>query len=203
MSINLIKCGLGNVGSVKNALNKIGYHPNIVERPDQFNYNFKKIILPGVGSFDSFIASLKKSGLFDEIIYLVKRQQFSILGICVGLQSFFETSEEGAETGLSLIKGRVARINSIKQIKVPHMGWNDLIIKKNKKLLFDLPKKNFYFAHSYYAKCLFEEDILAYTIYDENIPAVINYNNVYGVQFHPEKSFLQGQKILKNFIELC
>jgi glutamine amidotransferase len=203
MSVNLIKCGVGNIGSVKNALNQIGYEPNIVENPNQFNHNFKKIILPGVGSFDSFIISLKHSGLFNEIISLVNSRQFSILGICVGLQSFFETSEEGSKIGLSLIKGSVVKIKSDQDIKIPHMGWNDIIVNKENSLLTDIPKNKFYFAHSYCVKPLYEENILAHTIYDKIIPVVINYKNIYGVQFHPEKSFLQGQKILKNFMDLC
>ena len=203
MSVNLIKCGVGNIGSVKNALNQIGYEPNIVENPNQFNNYFKKIILPGVGSFDSFITSLRYSGLFNEIISLVNNGQFSILGICVGLQSLFKTSEEGTETGLSLIKGSVVKIKSDQDIKIPHMGWNDIIVDKENSLLTDIPKNKFYFAHSYCVKPSFEENISAHTIYDKKIPVVINYKNIYGVQFHPEKSFLQGQKILKNFIDLC
>jgi len=203
MSVNLIKCGVGNVGSVINALKQIGCTANIVEKSDQFNLNFKKIILPGVGSFDSFIISLKQSGLFDKIVALVNKEKFSILGICVGLQSFFEKSEEGLETGLNLLKGNVIKIKSSPAIKIPHMGWNDLIIKKNNNLIKDIPKNKFYFAHSYYVNCLFNDNILASVTYDEEIPVVINYKNIYGVQFHPEKSFLQGQKILKNFIDLC
>jgi glutamine amidotransferase len=203
MSVNLIKCGVGNVGSVINALKQIGCTANIVEKPDQFNLNFKKIILPGVGSFDSFIISLKQSGLFDKIVALVNQEKFSILGICVGLQSFFEKSEEGLETGLNLLKGNVIKIKSSPRIKIPHMGWNDLIIKKNNNLIKDIPKNKFYFAHSYYVNCLFNDNILASVTYDEEIPVVINYKNIYGVQFHPEKSFLQGQKIIKNFIDLC
>lgn len=203
MSVNLIKCGVGNVGSVINALKQIGCTANIVEKSHQFNLNFKKIILPGVGSFDSFIISLKQSGLFDKIVALVNQEKFSILGICVGLQSFFEKSEEGLETGLKLLKGNVIKIKSSPRIKIPHMGWNDLIIKKNNNLIKDIPKNKFYFAHSYYVNCLFNDNILASVTYDEEIPVVINYKNIYGVQFHPEKSFLQGQKILKNFIDLC
>jgi glutamine amidotransferase len=203
MSLNLIKCGVGNIGSVENALNQIGCKPNIVEFPNQFNNNFKKIILPGVGSFDSFVASLKQSGLFNEIISLVKIKQFSILGICVGLQSFFEKSEEGFESGLSLIKGEVVKIKSDKDIKIPHMGWNDIIFNKKNNLFSNIQKNKFYFAHSYYAKPLFEENIIAHVLYSKNIPVAVNYKNIYGVQFHPEKSFLQGQKILKNFIDLC
>jgi len=203
MSVNLIKCGVGNVGSVINALKQIDCPANIVERSDQFNLNFKKIILPGVGSFDSFIFSLKQSGLFDKIVTLVNQEKFSILGICVGLQSFFEKSEEGLETGLNLLKGNVIKIKSSPGIKIPHMGWNDLIIKKSSNLIKDIPKNKFYFAHSYYVNCLFNDNILASVTYNEEIPVVINYKNIYGVQFHPEKSFLQGQKILKNFIDLC
>jgi glutamine amidotransferase len=202
--INLIKCGVGNIGSVKNALNQIGCNANIVERPDQFNLNLRKIILPGVGSFDSFIYSLKQSGLFNKIIELVEKHNFTIMGICVGLQSFFHNSEEGNETGMSLIKGNIFKIKSGTGIKIPHMGWNDLIIKnKNNNLLKDIPKNKFYFAHSFYAECSYKENILATVIHGQEICSIVNYRNIYGVQFHPEKSYLQGQKIFKNFIDLC
>lgn len=201
--LNLIKCGIGNIGSLKNALNCIGCNPNIVEYPSQINYDLKKIILPGVGSFDSFILSLKKNGLFNEIKKLVLENKYKILGICVGMQSFFNYSEEGDEKGLDIIKGNVVKINKKKNNKIPHMGWNDIEILNSDSLLNNLPKSKFYFAHSYIAKNIDNENILSTTNHSESFPSSIKYQNIYGVQFHPEKSFIQGQKILKNFIDLC
>ena len=201
--INLIKCGIGNIGSIKNALNAIGVEPKVVESRSEINHNFKKIILPGVGSFDSFIESLKKKELFDEIKNLVLSEKYKILGICVGMQSFFERSEEGNEIGLKLIKGNLIKFKHNKNIKVPHMGWNTLEINNTKNLLTNLPKLKFYFAHSFHLSDVNKENILGSTTHGITFPSCINYENIYGVQFHPEKSFLQGQHILKNFIEKC
>ena len=201
--LNLIKCGIGNICSIKNALNAIGVEPNIAESQSEINHNFKKIILPGVGSFDSFINSLKKKKLFDEIKKLVLLENYKILGICVGMQSFFKNSEEGTEEGLDILKGNLIKFNFKKEFKVPHMGWNNLKILDSKNLLSDLPKTKFYFAHSYYATNVEKKNILSETDHGISFPTCINYKNIYGVQFHPEKSFFQGQKILKNFIDLC
>ena len=201
--LNLIRCGIGNIGSIKNALHAIGCVPNIVEQPSEINSKYKKIILPGVGSFDSFINSLKKKKLFDEIKKLVLLEDYKILGICVGMQSFFKSSEEGTEEGLDIIRGNLIKFNIKKEFKVPHMGWNNLKILNSENLLNDLPKTKFYFAHSYHATNVEKNNILSETDHGISFPACINYKNIYGVQFHPEKSFFQGQKILKNFIELC
>ena len=201
--LNLIKCGTGNIGSIKNALNAIGVEPNIAESQSEINHNFKKIILPGVGSFDSFINSLKKKKLFDEIKKLVLSENYKILGICVGMQSFFKSSEEGTEEGLDILKGNLIKFDLKKEFKVPHMGWNNLKILNSKNLLSDLPKTKFYFAHSYHAVNVEKNNILSETEHGFSFPSCVNYKNIYGVQFHPEKSFFQGQKILKNFIELC
>ena len=201
--LNLIRCGIGNIGSIKNALHAIGCVPNIVEQPSEFNPKFKRIILPGVGSFDSFINSLKKKKLFDEIKRLVLLENYKILGICVGMQSFFKSSEEGTEEGLDIVKGNLIKFDIKKEYKVPHMGWNNLKILNLKDLLSNLPKTKFYFAHSYYVTNVEENNILSETDHGISFPACINYKNIYGVQFHPEKSFFQGQKILKNFIDLC
>ena len=195
--LNLIKCGIGNIGSVKNALNAIGVEPTIVQQPSEINHDYKKIILPGVGSFDSFIDSLRKTKLYDEIKKLVSIDKFKILGICVGMQSFFERSDEGNQKGLELIKGNLIKFDNKNGFKVPHMGWNNINIKNSNNLLEDLPKNRFYFAH------INDDFILCNTKHDITFPSSINYKNIYGVQFHPEKSFLQGQKVLRNFIDRC
>ena len=201
--LNLIKCGIGNIGSVKNALNAIGVIPTIVQQPSEINHDYKKIILPGVGSFDSFIDSLKETKLFDEIKKLVSIDKYKILGICVGMQSFFEKSDEGNQKGLGLIKGNLIKFDNKTGFKVPHMGWNNINIKNSNNLLNNLPKDRFYFAHSYYLENINDEFILCDTKHNITFPSSINYENIYGVQFHPEKSFLQGQKILRNFIDKC
>lgn len=201
--LNLIKCGIGNIGSIKNALNSIGCKPNVVEEPSQINYDLKKIILPGVGSFDSFIIALKKNRLFDKIKELVLINNYKILGICVGMQSFFKKSEEGNEEGLDIIQGNLIKFNYSNGLKIPHMGWNDIQILNSDSLLNNLPKSKFYFAHSYFVTNINNNNILSVTDYGKKIPSSVQNKNIYGVQFHPEKSFIQGQKILKNFIDLC
>jgi len=201
--LNLIKCGIGNIGSIKNALNVIGCKTNIVENPSEFNHNFKKIIMPGVGNFDSFIINLKKKNLFDEIKKLVLFNKFKILGICVGMQALFRHSEEGLEEGLNLIKGDIVKFKNKEGYKIPHMGWNNIKIINSNPLLKNLPKQKFYFAHSYHLINENEDCILSTTENGNIFTSAINYKNIYGVQFHPEKSFIQGQQIFKNFISLC
>ena len=201
--LNLIKCGIGNIGSVKNALNAIGVEPNIIQQPSEINHDYKKIILPGVGSFDSFVHSLKKSKLYDEIKKLVLIEKYKILGICVGMQSFFNESEEGNEKGLSLLEGNLIKFKYKDEFKVPHMGWNNVDVIEEEGLLNDLPKTKFYFAHSYYLANTNKKYIIGKTNHNITFASSIKWDNIYGVQFHPEKSFLQGQKILKNFIDLC
>ncbi len=199
--VNIIKSGIGNIGSLIKVINDLEYNYKIISNPDEFTDN-KKIILPGVGSFDSFIESLKNQNLFEKIISLVKEKNFSILGICVGMQSLLQKSEEGKLDGLNLIEGNCVKF-SLKNLKVPHLGWNTINLKQNNKLCFDLGKNNFYFAHSYHAIKMKEQNILSETNHEYNFPSIINEGNVYGVQFHPEKSYDQGKRLIKNFIQKC
>ncbi len=199
--INLIKSGVGNIGSLIKVIKDLEYDYKIISKPEEFT-NSKKIILPGVGSFDSFIRSLKNQDLFEKIIFLVKEKNYSILGICVGMQSLFKKSEEGNLDGLNLVDGSCIKFN-LKNLKVPHLGWNQINIKKENKLLDNINNKSFYFAHSFHAVDTNRNNILAETSHEYNFCSIINTNNIYGVQFHPEKSYDQGKKLIKNFIEKC
>ena len=200
-SINVIKSGVGNIGSIISVINDLEYSVNIVDNPEKFNLN-KKIILPGVGSFDSFIKSMNKNNLFYKIKDLVINHNYSILGICVGMQALFESSEEGNETGLGFFNYKCKKFDSnIK--KVPHIGWNKIKITKDNKLFSNIKKDYFYFAHSFYVKEIDESFVMSTTKYTCEFVSSISFRNIYGVQFHPEKSFNQGQKVIKNFIDIC
>ena len=199
--INIVKSGVGNIGSLIKVINDLEYKYKIITNPDEFT-NTQKLILPGVGSFDSFINSLKNQNLFDKIIYLAKQQQYSILGICVGMQSLFKTSEEGKLNGLDLVKGQCIKFN-LNKLKVPHLGWNNVKFTQDNKIIGNINNSNFYFAHSYHVTSIDKKYVVATTDHERNFPSIINFDRIYGVQFHPEKSYEQGKKLIKNFIEKC
>ena len=136
--INIIKSGVGNIGSLIKVIDDLEYDYRIISDPSEFT-NTKKIILPGVGSFDSFINSLKDQNLFDRIFSLVNNQNYSILGICVGMQSLFKKSEEGILNGLDLVDGECIKFR-LKNQKVPHLGWNNINIKINNEITNDIKK---------------------------------------------------------------
>lgn len=199
--INIVRSGVGNIGSIVRVLDDLDYQYKIVTKPQDFT-NTKKIILPGVGSYDSFIKSLNHNKLFEKIKYLVLKEEFSILGICVGMQSFCSNSEEGSLPGFGFIEEKCKKFeNSIK--KVPHIGWNKVNIKKKSNLFNDIKNDYFYFAHSFAVFETGKEYTISTTNYTKDFNSAISQNNIYGVQFHPEKSFDQGKQVIKNFIEIC
>jgi glutamine amidotransferase len=199
--INVIKSGVGNIGSIIRVLNDLDTDHIIIDKPGDFS-DTKKIILPGIGSFDSFMKSLKSKNLFYKIRELVMEKKYSILGICVGMQALFQGSEEGITSGFGFINHKCKKFESDTK-KVPHIGWNQINIHKNSKLFEQIETKLFYFAHSYAFLDQDEDITLTTTKYIVDFSSSISFENIYGVQFHPEKSFFQGQKILKNFIDLC
>lgn len=200
--INLIQSGVGNIGSVIKVLKYLDCDYKVISNSNDF-INNDKIILPGVGSFDSFIKSLKNNNLYDKIYKLVFDKEYLILGICVGMQSLFNNSEEGLEKGFGFIDGEVIKFRTINQkYKIPHIGWNDISICKSNKLFNNLNNQKFYFANSYHALCKNNSDIIAESFHEYNFASAINYKNIYGVQFHPEKSFIQGINLINNFINI-
>jgi glutamine amidotransferase len=191
--IAIIDAGNGNVESIKNILNVIGFDSDLVSDSKNLHF-YKLIILPGVGAFDPVITNLERTGFFD-YIKNIHKDQF-LLGICVGMQILVSNSEEGVKKGLNLIPGITKKFPKEINFKLPHLGWN--IVNCNKNNLFDLSKK-FYFTHSYYVETS-SEFIIADTNYNIKFPSFITNNvNIFGVQFHPEKSHIHGKNFFKNF----
>jgi len=204
ITIGIINLQINNLFSIYKACINAGYKTEIVN--DLKNYYKKDIILlPGVGSFKSGVDFLKKSSI-DKKIYDYLDKPYSLLyGICLGMQLLFEQSEEFTnKKGLSLLKGNVCRINkNIKNIKIPHIGWSNLISLKKNFFLRRFYKKSFYFTHSYYCDPKNKDDILCLSKYNSfNFCSAVHKNKIFGTQFHPEKSGLAGVEFLKNLKNL-
>jgi imidazole glycerol-phosphate synthase subunit HisH len=201
-TIHIINLGTCNIGSVSNMLNYIGVESIVVNKKEELK-NVKKIILPGVGSFDTNLKRLHELELFDIIKDLVEEKKIPILGICLGMHLFCKKSEEGSGDGFGFFDANVIKFNfdkSFGKILIPHMGWNDVLIMKKTKLIKEIEtNKRFYFVHSYHVKCFDETDIMLITNYGYDFHSGISKNNIYGVQFHPEKSHKFGMEVLKNF----
>ncbi|WP_028306929.1 imidazole glycerol phosphate synthase subunit HisH [Desulfitibacter alkalitolerans] len=198
--ITIIDYGMGNLRSVQKSLEGVGYKAEITSDPEKVAAA-SGIILPGVGAFADAIENLKTSGMVDAIMHVVKEGK-PLLGICLGMQLLMTVSEEnGFYDGLGIIEGQVLKIPSI--VKVPHMGWNSITIKRDHKLISGVKNNSyFYFVHSYYVKPDNEEYAAASTHYGIDYCSIIARDNVMGIQFHPEKSSSLGQKILRNFGEM-
>ena len=205
--ITIVDHGSGNIKSLIDAFHKIGVNVEIGTEQNQI-LNSKKIIIPGVGHFKSAFNVLKNNGI-DVVLKKVLDKGIPVLGICLGMQLFYEFSEEGFEKGLSLIHGKVKKININDKIKykLPNVGWRKISKINNSKLLKDIDEKDniFYFCHSYgipYDKNLINHNIKSYFSYEEKYISIIEDNNIYGVQFHPEKSHNVGLQLLQNFVEI-
>ena len=196
--IIIIDYGLGNLGSVKNALNKLGVD-SIISNSIKVITAGSGLILPGVGSASEGMKNLRKSGLDKLIIKQVKNKK-PILGICLGMQLLFSSSEEGNTRCLNVIEGKVKKFNN--KLKVPQIGWNQVKQKPSKLFLSIKDKSYFYFVHSYYCQASEEKIIRGSTDYGINFTSVIEDKNIFGVQFHPEKSGENGLKLLKNFVDI-
>lgn len=198
--IAIIDYGAGNIFSVKNALDFLGFDNKLTNNADEIK-SADAVILPGVGAFPWAMKQLCDSGLVDVIKDESKKKPF--LGICLGMQMIFDKGYEFEETdGLSLINGSVKKI-ILPDMSVPHMGWNKLVVQNDCALLDGLTDDEYvYFVHSYAAECD-DKDISAYCEYGRKITALVHDGKyVYGSQFHPEKSGETGLKILRNFAEL-
>jgi glutamine amidotransferase len=204
--ITIIDYGMGNIGSIQNILKKIGADSKITSNVDEI-LNAEKIILPGVGSFAQAMENLHKLNLVDAIREKAK-QNTPLLGICLGMQLLASESEEGFVDGLNIIPGKVVKFNLPSEFKVPHMGWNLISYQQNCPLFIDFDKFDevrYYFVHSYYYKLENSQNEIANCNYGHHFTCAVNFKNVFGVQFHPEKSHKYGMQLLKNFneLELC
>ncbi len=198
--ITIVNSGYGNFKSIYNLISKLNISSELTNSYDKLSKS-KHIILPGVGSYDKCINSLRELKI-DKAIYNALENGSKLLGICVGMQILFNTSEEGSENGLNLIKGKVVKFK-LNKLSVPHMGWNIIKNKKNNFIFSNKKYERFYFAHSYHCICQNDEDILAITNYGIDFTSCIHKDNIYGFQFHPEKSHLYGRAALFNFLTKC
>ena len=210
MNIVIINYNSGNLASLTNSIYSTAKKYEIVCKIDISNkpekiLNADRLILPGVGDFYNCKKQLLKIKDIDDILNeFIKKKERPFLGICIGMQLMAKNSyERGKNKGLGLFDSEVKIIKSIsKDIKVPHMGWNDVYLEKEAYLknFSSLDKNNFYFVHSYHMQCNKENEVLASVNYGEKLVAAVCKNNILGVQFHPEKSQIAGQKFLKEFL---
>ncbi len=198
--IAIIDYGMGNIHSVQKALEFLGAETFLTNKPKDL-MRFDKAVLPGVGAFDDAVAELRRRGLISALTDYIKQGKI-FLGICLGMQLLFETSQEGKLRGLNILKGRVRRFNKKSAVKIPHIGWNQLNLEnKGCPLLKGLADKSYvYFCHSYYPGPARKEAVAATTDYGIKFTSIVWQDNVFGVQFHPEKSQEAGLKILNNFV---
>lgn len=196
----------GNLGSIVNIVKKVCDETPVVTSDPSTILRASKLILPGVGSFDHGAKTLVDSGLAKSLDDMVMRQGIPILGICLGMQLFVERSEEGRRSGLGWIPGEAVRFPSEfagQPVKVPHMGWNRVRWRTDCRLATGLgERERFYFVHSYHVVCRKSEDIVGTTPYANEFVSAICRGNIYGVQFHPEKSHRYGMQLLRNFASL-
>jgi glutamine amidotransferase len=199
----IVDYGLGNLGSIKNMLNHIGYNAEISSDHEKIRAAVR-LILPGVGAFDQGMKNLEESGLIPLLNQKVLEEKTPVLGICLGMQLFTNKSEEGVLPGLGWVDAETIKFNSTKTGKkfpIPHMGWEYVSEKGNSPLLegmYEDPK--FYFVHSYYVKCNHPQEAILTSNYILEFDSGFQKGNILGVQFHPEKSHKYGMKLLTNFI---
>jgi len=201
--IVVVDYGVGNIGSIVNMLKKLGSECSISSLHHEIEYA-DKIILPGVGTYDSAMNKLKQLNLIESLKFVANERKLPLLGICLGMQLLGIRSEEGKMCGLSLIDGNVVKNKVINEsIKIPHMGWNNIFPKIQHPILEGLDiNSRFYFVHSYNFKCLDIKNVIATTFYGEEFTSIVAKDNVVGVQFHPEKSHKFGMQLLNNFIKM-
>ena len=198
--ITIVDFNMGNLGSIRNMLKKIGVESQITADPALIA-SASKLILPGVGAFDAGLTNLARTGLIPLLNQRVQQDHVPTLGICLGMQLMTARSAEGDQPGLSWVDAEVSRFEPRDAaLKVPHMGWNRVMTARPSPLTDELPEEpRFYFVHSFFARCNREEDVLLTTQYGDTFHAAFQHGNVFGVQFHPEKSHKFGMALLRNF----
>jgi glutamine amidotransferase len=199
MKVAIFDYGAGNIFSLKVALEKQGATVDVIKSFDQAD-NYSGLLLPGVGNFDPAVQSMRKSSKTTFQEYVLNK--IPVLGICLGMEMFFEKSEEGKEQGLSVMEGEVVILPN--KFKIPHMGWNNLKLRKSNPLMDGIPDSSWvYFVHSYRVKPKNDDIIVADSDYGIAVPAIVNRGTLYGTQFHPEKSGKVGSLMIQNFLREC
>ena len=203
--IKILDYGVGNTASILNMIRKVGGKAELCSKPSELD-SATAIILPGVGSFDNAMIKLKNSGLLDVLCSKVLKEKIPFLGICLGMHLLFERSEEGKLPGLGWIMGNVVRFNFSgmqpnERFNIPHMGWNVVKPKMYKNLFLGLENEaRFYFIHSYHVNCSNASDVLATANYGYDFTCSVHHDNIWGLQFHPEKSHRFGFQLFKNLL---
>ena len=203
MRVGVLKYGTGNVLAVARAVQKAGGSPVIIDSANEIQH-CDKLILPGVGHFDNAMSQLVNGGWMEALNEFVMDRGRPFLGICLGMQLMAAHSEEGNATGLGWIEGKVVKMQKKREmnIKIPHMGWNQLNKIKGGLLANVIEEDFFYFVHSYHWEGVKEENVMCTTVYGKEMVTGVFKNNIMGVQFHPEKSYEAGQKIFKSFLKM-
>jgi glutamine amidotransferase len=199
----IVDYGMGNAGSILNMLKRVGVAARVSSKAAEIAES-ERLILPGVGAFDTGMQHLRESGLIDVLNRKVLEERVPTLGICLGMQLLMRSSQEGREPGLGWIPGATVAFSShaMGELKVPHMGWNTVQVCRNNSLFHGLEQgARFYFVHSYYVICDRDEDVLAWTAHGVRFASSVQQGNIVGTQFHPEKSHRFGMQLLKNFID--
>ena len=202
--VTIVDYGMGNLGSIFNMFKKIGVPSKITSDKNEIE-KAEKILLPGVGSFDAAMNKINELDFKELLNYKALEEKIPVLGICLGMQLLTNSSEEGVLPGLGWIQAETLKFKFEKEqnLKIPHMGWN--LVKKNRdsKLTEDfIDETRFYFVHSYYVKCQYDSNSILKTTYGLTFDSAIQHENIYGAQFHPEKSHKFGMNLLKNFSKI-
>jgi imidazole glycerol-phosphate synthase subunit HisH len=201
--ITVVNYGVGNIQAFVQIYQNLNINVNVASTPEEIK-RAKRIILPGVGAFDWAMKRLNESGLRDSLDLMVMDRHLPVLGVCVGMQMMAIRSEEGVLPGLGWVNANVTRfeIAHLDKKPLPHMGWNDVQPNDQNSLFRDIYSPRFYFLHTYCIETNVEENILSTTHYGNNFTSSINAANIFGTQFHPEKSHHWGVKLLHNFVKL-
>lgn len=201
--LGILNYGVGNIGSLMNMYSCLDIDVRIIEHASEID-DVDKIILPGVGAFDRAMSELHRRDLIVPLNEAVLVKKKPVLGICLGMQLLAKSSEEGETPGLGWIDAEVIKISSGESglLKVPHIGWSDISLQKSSALFPIESDQRFYFVHSYFMKCTNQIDVLATVSYGDDLCCAVSKNNIYGAQFHPEKSHKFGMNMLANFARL-